>query len=382
MKFKATPGTSKLMTGTLAPKATLGAYLRGTLGVNQGYLPLTFSFIFGKGKKHPSRPSVKPPVPGMATSFTLAKVEVLKDKHTVPGCPLYQLFGGGVAEILGAAGLFALQTFEGSGNRFGTLALYLTGLKPLLKPLYRLASSLVFNPPLKTGDEKFPTIGVNGNQSISLVEVYANRKNAGRIWNLYGKGDIANKLAIPDLYRDAIYPLSIGQHRLEVVGNGIAKALPTSYRPDRKSAILPEVGIPASLADKEQSKGAPKPDRPFELVSVALGGNIRSSNKSYSSAGKLGREPALDRVVGSFVKVKSLERLAIIPAYWRNPVGDLSKCLKGCLEIIVRLYDYLSSALTIQRGHVTTILEKYQIFSGKEVKGAFLCRLKVTVPCA
>jgi len=367
MKLKTTPGTSELMTGAAAPEAAPGAYLRGIPGVNQGYLPLTFNLIPREGKEHSPWPGMKPSIPSTATSFTLTKVEVLKDQDAVLGCPLYQPLRGSMAEVLGAAGLFALQMFEGPGNGLSALTLYLTGLKPLLEPLYCLTSSLIFNPSLKAGDKKFLTIRINSNQGISLVEVYANRKDAGCSWNFNSEGNIANKLAILNPYRDAVYLLGISQHRFEVIGNGIAKALPTGYRPDRKGAILLEVGIPAALANKEQGERAFELDRSLELMSAALGSNIGPGNEPDSSAGKLTGQLALDRVISSLVKDKGFKRLTTVPAYWRNPVGNIGKCLKGCLEVGIRLYNYLSSALTIHQEYATTILDKCQVVSGRRL---------------
>jgi len=381
MKFKATPRTSELMTGALTLKPAPGAYLRGICRVNQGYLPLTFNLISGKGKEHSPWPSMKPSIPGTATSFALTEIEGFEDQGAVLGCPLYQPFRGNMAEVLSAAGLLALQMFEGPSDGLGALTLYLTGLKPLLKPLYCLTTSLVPDPSFKTADKKFLTIGVNGNHGVSLIEVYANRKDTGCIWDFNSESDIANKLTIPDLHCDAVNPFGISQHRFEIIGNGIAKALPAGYRPDRKGAILLEVGIPPPFANKKQGKGAFEPDRSPELVPVAFGSNIGPGNEPDSSTGKLTGELALDRVISSFVKGKGFKRLTTVPANWRNPVGNISKCLKGCLEVGIRLYNYLSSALAVHQRHATTILNKCQVFSGRRF-GGFLCQLKQAVPAA
>jgi hypothetical protein len=303
------------MTRTVASETTLGTYLGSIPWANQSYLSLAFNFVSGKGKEHTPGPLVKSPIPSSTTSFTLIEAEVFKDKHTILRRPLHQLLRGNMAEVLSAASLLPLQPFEGASNRLCALALCLTGLKLPLKPLYLLASSLVPNPSIKAGDEKLPTIGVNGNQGISFIEVNTNRKNAWCLWNLNGKGNITDKPALLNLHCDAIYLLGSKKHRLEIIGCGIAKTFPATHRPDREGAVLLESGIPTPLTDKEESKGALKPERPLEPMSIAPGRGIGSGDKSDNGASELSGKPALDPVVGSFVQGEGFERLAIVPAY-------------------------------------------------------------------
>jgi len=366
MKFETAPMTGEFMTGAIAPKTTSGAYLRSISGIHQSQLSLSFNLVSGKGKEHSPWPGVKPPVPKSRTFLSLLEIQVFKDQNTVLGSPFNQFLGGYMTEVLGAASLLTLKPFEGPSDGSGALTLCLTGRKLLLEPLDGLTGLLVLDPSFKARDKKFLTIRVNDDQGIGLVEVNSYGKDTRRIWNFNSNSNVANKLAILNLHRDAVYFLGIGQHRLEVVGDSIVKMLPAGYRPDRKRAVLPEICIPTPLTNKEQGKGALEPDRSSEFVAIVLGRYISSCNEPDGGTGKLTGELSFDRVISSFVEVKSLKRFSVIPTYWRNLVGNVNKCLKGYLEVIVWFYNYLSSTLTIHQKYITTILNKCQLFSGKK----------------
>jgi hypothetical protein len=306
-------------------------------------------------------------VPSTAASFTLPEVQVFKDKNTILWGKSNQPFRGSMAEIPSAAGLLPLQMFETPRHRFGALVFYLSGFKLPLQPLDGFPVSLILYPPFKPTDKEFLVININGNQSISLIEVNTDWEDTLHIWNFNGKGNIADKFIVFSLYCHAVYFFGISQHCLKVAGDGIGKAFPASYRPDRKQAILPEVSIPTSLTNKKQGKRVLELNRPFELMPIAFSGNISPSDETNSSAGELARKAALNRVVNSFVQRECFERFTAIPAYWRYLISNFGKHLERCLKVAIRLYNYLSSAVANHQEYLTTILYYRQIFSGKEV---------------
>ena len=366
MKFETAPGTDESMARTNPLKATSGAYLAGVSGVYQSNLAFAFDFVLSEGKEHSSRPGVEPPVPEPGTLLPLLEVQVLENKNTVLGNPFNQPLGSHVAEVPGAASLLTLKPFESPSNRLGAFTLCLTGRKPLLEPLDGLVGSFIGDPPFKAGDEKFPVVRVDGNQSVGFVEVNADGKDTRCIWNFDSQSNVTDKLSVPDLYCDAVYFLGFGQHRLEVVGNGVVKTLSASYRPDGKCAVLSEVSVPSTLADEEKSKRLLILDRLFELVSVVLGRHISSCNEPDSRAGKLAGELPFDRVINSFMQGKCSERLPLVPGLRGNSVADLYKGPESCFEVFVGFYDYLSCALAphsnrnipLTRGNVKGIVER------------------------
>jgi|GEM_PF-1165168 len=366
MKFETTPGTGKPMTRTNPLKATSGAYLGGISGINQSNLTFAFDLVSGEGKEHSPRPGVEPPVPEPRTLLPLFEVQVLEDKDTILGSPLHQPLGGHMAEVPGAASLLALKPFESSSNALCALTLCLTGRKLLLEPLDGLTSSFIGDPSFEAGDKKLSPLRVNRHKSVGFVKVNSNRKDTRCIWNFDGQSNITDKLSIPDLHCDAVYFLGFGQHRLEVVRDGVVKTLSAGYRPDGKGAVLSEVSVPSTLADEKESKRLLILDRLFELVSVVLGRHIGSCNEPNSRAGKLARELPFDRVINSFMQGKRSKRLPLVPGFGRNPVADLYKGSKGCFEVFIGFYDYLSCALDfhsnynipLTRGNVKGVVER------------------------
>ena len=366
MKFETTPGTGKPMTRTNPLKATSGAYLGSISGVHQSNLAFTFDLVSGEGKEHSPRPGVEPPVPEPRTLLPLFEVQVLEDKNTILGSPLHQPLGSHVTEVPGAASLLTLKPFEGPSNALCALTLCLTSRKLLLEPLDGLAGSFIGDSSFEAGDKKLSPLRVNRHKSVGLIKVNPDGKDTRCIWNFDGQSNITNKLPVPDLHRDAVYFLGFGQHRLEVVGDGVVKMLSAGYRPDGKGAVLSEVSVPSTLADEEESKRLLILDRLFEPVSVVLGRYISSCNEPNGGAGKLAGELPLDRVINSFMQGKRSKRLPLVPGFGRNSVADLYKGPKGCFEVFVGFYDYLSCALAfhsdrnipLTRGNVKGVVER------------------------
>jgi len=366
MKFETTPGTGKPMTRTNPLKATSGTYLAGVSGINQSNLAFTFDLVSGEGKEHSPRPGVEPPVAEPRTILPLFESQVLEDQDTVRGSPLHQPLGSHMTEVPGAASLLTLKPFEGPSNALCALTLCLTGRKLPLEPLDGLASPLVGNSPFKAGNEKLSPLRINRYKSVSLIKVNPNGKDTRCIWNFDSQSNITDKLPVPDLHCDAVYFLGFGQHRLEVVGNGVVKTLSAGYRPDGKCAVLSEVSVPSTLADEKESKRLLILDRLFELVSVVLGRYISSCNEPNGGAGKLTGELPLDRVIDGLMQGKCSKGLPLVPGFGRNSVADLYKCPKGCFEVFVRFYDYLSCVLAshsnrnipLTRGNVKGIVER------------------------
>ena len=348
-------------------KPTYGACHRGIPGIDQGHLALAFNLISGEVEQHAPRPSIKPSVPGMASPLPLAKVKVLKDQDTVLGYPFYQLFRGCVAEVLSAAGLLPLQMFETSGHRFGAPTLYLSGFKPSLQPLNCFPISFIFHSPLETRNEEFPAISIDGNQSISLVEVNTNWYDTLCFWDVNSQSHIANELAIPYLDGDTVYLFSLLKQGLKIFRDAISKVFSTSYCPDRKRSIFSKIGIPAPPANKKQGKGPLESDRAFEPVPVAYRSDISPGHKADSSAGKLAGKFAFNRMINCLMQGQSFKRLAIIPPRRGDIASHPGKGFKGRLEVAVRLYNYLSSPLHFHHQYIATIIRSCQGYSGKEV---------------
>ena len=366
MNFKTAPRTKELMTGAVTLKATSGACLAGASRVNQSNLTFAFNFILSKGKEHSPWPGVEPPVPKSRTFLPLPEVQVFKDQNTVLGSPFHQSLGGYMTEVLGAASLLTLKPFEGPSDGSGALTLCLTGRKLFLEPLDGLTGSFVGNPPFKAGNKKFSPLRVNRHKNVGLIKVNPNGEDTRCIWNFNIQGNVTDKLSVPDLYCDTVYFLSFGQHRLEVIRDGIVKTLSASYRPDRKGAVLSEVGVPSTFADKEKSKRLLILDRLFEFVAIVLGRYISSCNEPEGGAGKLTGKLSFNRMIDGLMQRECSKRLPFVPGFGRNLIADLYKGLEGCLEVFVGFYDYLSCALgphsscniPLTRGNAKTKVER------------------------
>jgi len=358
MKFETAPRTGKPMTRTHPLKATSGAYLAGVSGVNQSNLTFAFDLVSSEGKQHSSRPGMESPVPKSGPLPPLLKVQVLKDKDAVLRSPFDQLLGSHVTEVLGAASLLALKPFEGPSDALCTFALCLTGRKLLLKPLDGLSGSLIGDPPFEARDEKLSLLRVNRHKSVSLIKVNSDGKDTRCIWNFNGQSNVADKLPILNLHCDAVYFRGSGQHRLEVVGDGVVKTLSAGYRPDRKCAVLSEVSVPSALPNEKKRKRLLVLDRLLELVSIVLGRYISSCNEPNGGTSKLAGELSLDRVINSFMQGKCSEGLPFIPSFRGNPVANLYKGPEGCLEVFVGFYDYLSCPSNFHGSYIIPLTEE------------------------
>jgi len=341
------------MTRTFPTQATARAVLarigRVDIGKSHAMLLCLGEHAFTDKPTLPEGESTSQSLPLHLSLFRLRNVQIFKDKHSVRRGPLDQLFSRLLGKGAGTMALLATKPFHDTSNTSRILVLCLTGRKLGLKAGTRLCSASVLDLDRFPADEEFSPVRVNSYKGIGFIQVNTDRKDTCRFRNIQGNSNTSNELAISLDNSEAVNLDGIGECCLEVSRNGIGEAFSSSYRPDRERPISTKVSITPTLAHKKQSTCFPKLKWRARWFLIRLGRGVGTCNQANSGYGHLSRECSLDAVIARFLQCKSPKGLAIIEAWSRETMLNLSKRLKSAFQVAIRLYDDGHCSLNVHR---------------------------------
>ena len=304
---------------------------------------------------HAARPDREPSIPCLRYMLTLTEIKILEYKNAILRSPFDQLLRSAVTEILGSARTLDSQPFEGSNNTPSILSLCLSLSKLSLKSLDRLRSALVLDSSIQSAYKKLISICIYCHNSISLIEIYANRMNALNIGEFSRVSNVANQFASEILDYDAIDLSSVTKFFPEGIRNHVLKVFPAIDCRNAQETIFCEAGISSPLSNKKESKRPMPIKRMIQVVSISPGGGISTSSKSDASAGELTRYDSFDITVDSAMQIKSFKRLAEVPSSLGYAIAYLSEAIESLYERFVILDNYLQSSLGKHQFEGTTM---------------------------
>jgi hydrogenase 3 maturation protease len=231
------------------------------------------------------------------------------------------------------------------------------------------------NPQTQPAFKKDFTCLLNGNKQVRLVAVNADQDRTFNSGFRKGHAQVTNQLPVAFLDGQAVKGEGVEEVAEEVVRDGKSQAFPPANCPDADCAVSFDGCVPLPFADEEESKRLFEVDSARKFFVFSFG--VAGSDEADGSASHLGADDAFNLVVGMFLKGASGKGFAAIPADGRQSVADLLKGVQGCLKVIVVLNQDWDSALNCFVHCLTPPLILTQ-----KVKGAFICWLKPTAPCA
>jgi len=329
---------------TVSQTATAGASLRSEGRVDQqNWNAQHLRFVANAPKQQTMWELGQPAVKGFAANFALLELKVLQSQDSISAHPSNEAFGDCLAVGLGEVSLAERQPFQHSAHTSRVLMLCLTLRQLSLQPCHFLAMLLSPNPQLQTAFKEDLARLLNGNKQIRLVAVNADQDRAfdSRFWKRHAQ--VADKLTVALLDRQAVKGEGIEKVAEKVFRDGKSQSFSPANCPDADCAVSFDGCVPFPFADEKDGEGLFEFDSARKFFAFSFG--VAGSDEADGSASHLGADDAFNLVVGMFLKGASGKGFAAIPADGRQSVADLLKGVQGCLKVLVMFNQDWDSAL-------------------------------------
>lgn len=252
---------------TVAQIATARASLRSEGRVDeQNWDAQHLCFVANAPKQQTMRELVQATVEGFVPFLALLKLQVFQSQDSIRSSPYNEAFGNRLAVGLGKVSLAGRQPFQHSAHTSRVLTLHQLSLQPC----HLLAMLLPPNPQLQTAFKKDFTCLLNGNNQVRLVAVNADQD--GALNNRFRKGNaqVADKLTVALLDRQAVKGEGVKKVAEKVFRDG--KSQP--FRPPTvQMLIVPSLLMAASrflLPMRKRAKGFLKLTGPESFLRFRL----------------------------------------------------------------------------------------------------------------